>query len=64
MDLALDLLLSAIAVLVLIDLIFGLATGRLRLLSGDRSASPTAFWFYVFVEAVLVLLVGLSLTGS
>ena len=54
---ALNLLISALALVVLADLIFGLARGRLRLLNADRTASPTTFWIYIAVEAALVLLV-------
>jgi hypothetical protein len=57
MALALDILLSALALAVLADLVTGLVRGQLRLLDGDRNASPTLFWTYAGVEAVLVVLV-------
>jgi hypothetical protein len=57
MGLALDILLSALALVVLADLVTGLPKGRLRLLNGDKNANPATFWGYVGVEAVLVALV-------
>lgn len=57
MAFALNLLLSALAFVVLLDLAFGMAKGRLRLLNGDRTADKPTFWFYVFVEAALVIFV-------
>jgi hypothetical protein len=57
MGLALDILLSGLAFLVLVDLVTGLARGRLRLLDGDKRASPAKFWGYAGVEAVLVVFV-------
>lgn len=59
MGFALNLLLSALAFVVLLDLLFGLAQGRLRLLNGDRTADNATFWFYVFVEVTLVIFVAL-----
>jgi hypothetical protein len=57
MGLVLDILLGALALVVLADLVTGLPKGRLRLLSGDKSANPAIFWGYVAVETVLVILV-------
>ena len=58
MALALDILLSGLVLLVLADLVTGLATGRMRLLGGNIKASPGMFWGYAGVEAILVIFVG------
>ena len=57
MALALDVFLTAIALLVLADLVSGMARGRLLLLNGDRTVNRTTFWVYAGVEAILVALV-------
>jgi hypothetical protein len=57
MGLALNILLSALALIVLADLATGLPKGRLRLLSGDKGTNPTIFWGNVGIEAILVALV-------
>ena len=44
-------------VLVAVDLISGLRTGRLRLPRADRSVSAPTFWSYAAIEAALVAIV-------
>jgi len=57
MAFALDVFLTAIALLVLADLVSGMARGRLLLLNGDRTVNRTTFWVCAGVEAILVGLV-------
>jgi hypothetical protein len=57
MAFALDVFLTAIALLVLADLVSGMARGRLLLLDGDRTVNRTTFWVCAGVEAILVALV-------